>query len=389
MTTYRAFLFYRRSSFLNFFSSSRSQFTKPGFFLVANICFSLLVGHSIGYELPPFPLDLPFLQKLGGSYFSVMFRFLLGILIFLSIFRWLIRYKNTNSFLLIVFPILCFSSVVYLPILLVKNYYWHIISQDLLELCSNFLSGVLPKSFAWTFVKYLLLPPLIFLTLIGWWLWLIHTGLTFSKLKSSNLRRKLVLAYILFFNLQFLSALVATTTTNWSLLYGFKTLLFKDMEAALSERPPNFFKAVNLAGNISDNEDMPVFVRYMFKLKKVSYLLATPIFEGDTAFTRQVLRELDLKEFTSVKSLLTAHLHTLSSDSKNPIRQSFFQLEKELKEAEDLYNSPGFVDFGKTGQLVLGLHGFSFSKPLYSLDVENKKIGIYLAVQPSWITLFP
>jgi hypothetical protein len=389
LTTYRAFLSHPRSSFSNYFSSP-SQFTKPGFFLLANICFSFLLGHLIGYELPPFPLDLSFLQ-IPGSYPVVIFRFLLGIYVFLLIFKWLIRYKNFNSFFLTVLPIFCFSSVVYLPILFVKNYYLGIIGQDFFELFSNFLNGVWPKFLAWTLVKYLLFPPLIFLTLMGWWLLLIHTGLTFSKLRSLNLRRKLALACILFFVLQSLTALAATTTKNWSLLCNVKTLFFKDIEAALNERPPNFFKAGILAGDISDDEDIPVFLRYVFKLKKASYLLATPIFfEGDTEFTRQVLRELDLKEYASVKSLLTAHLDAFSSDRKNPRRQSFLQLENDLKEAEKLYNSPGFVDLGETGRMEVS---FTFwiwnTSNRYSVDPQDKTIRILIAVQPSWITLFP
>jgi hypothetical protein len=239
--TYLAFLFHPRSSFSKFFSSSRSQFTKPGVFLGANICFCLLLGHCIGYELPPFPLDLPFLQNIGGRYFSVIFTFLLGILIFLEIFRRLIRYKSFNSFLLRILPILCFSSVVYVPILLAKNYYLDIIWHDFFELFSNFLNGIPPKFLAWTLVRYLLFPPLISLSLIFWWLLLIHTGLSSSKLKSPKLRRRLVLAYILFFGLQLSFGLVVTMTKNWPLLRGFKTLVFEDIQAALSQRPPNFF----------------------------------------------------------------------------------------------------------------------------------------------------
>ena len=391
LTTYRAFLFHPRRSFLTFFSSSRTEFTKPGFFLIANIFFCFLLGHKIGYELPPFPLDLPFSQNPVGSFSFVAVRFLLGILIFLLIFRWLIRYKNPNSFFLTVFPILCYSSVVYLPVFLIKNYYLEIMANDSFELFSNFLNGVWPKFLAWTLVKYLLFPPLIFLALVSWWLLLIHTGLTFLKLRSLNLRRKLVLACILFFVLQSLSALVATTTKNWSLLRGVKTLVFKDIETALNERPPNFFKAGILAANISDNEDMPPFLRYVFKLKKVSYHLATPIFfEGNTVFTRQVLRELDLEEYTSVKSLLTAHLHALSSDRNNLRRQSFLQLENGLKEAEELYNSPGFVDLGKTGHLEVSFMLWAWSTSnRYSIDAQDKIIRIYIAVQPSLITLFP
>lgn len=292
--------------------------------------------------------------------------------------------------MLIVFPILCFSSVVYLPVLLVKNYCYQIIGQNLWDLFSNFLNGVWPKFLAWTLVKSLLFA-LIFLALIVWWLWLIHTGLAFSKLKLPHLCRKLILACILFFGLQFLFALVATTTKNWTLLRDLKTLLFKDIQAALNERPPNFIKAGILAANIADNKDMPAFARYVFKLEKVSYLLATPIFfEGDTAFTRQVLRELDLKEYTSVKRLLTAHLHELSSDSKNPRRQSFLQLENDLKEAEEVYNSPGFVDLGKTRRLAAYFLWWPWSTPnKYSIDPQCKIIQIYIVVQPSWITLFP
>jgi hypothetical protein len=129
----------------------------------------------------------------------------------------------------------------------------------------------------------------------------------------------------------------------------------------------------------------------VFKLKKVSYLLATPIVhEGDTAFTRQVLREIDLKEYTSVKHLLGAHLHEFSSDRSNPRRQSFLQLENDLKEAQELYNSPGFVDFGETGNLWVNFWWWPWTTSnKYSIDPQYKIIRIYIIVQPSWITLFP
>ncbi len=388
LTTYRSFIVHPKNAFSRLFSSQNNQLTKPGAFLVANIGFSYLLGKSIGYDLPPFPLDIPALQNLAGSYSFVIFRFLLGIFVFLVILRWIIRYKSAESFLLIVFPILCYASVVYLPFVLVKRYYFDVLSQDFWEIFSNFFHGVAPKFLAWTLAKYLLVPPLVFLTLIAWWLWLVHAGLTNSKLKSSKPRRKIILAYVLFFSLQLFSVLLATTITNWSILSACKTLAFQDIQAELTKSPPNYFKAASLAANISDNENMPDFIRYVFKLRKAAYLLATPLFEGESPFTKQVLKDLEVKEFASAKSLLSDHLHRLSSDAKNPGRQSYLQLANEVKEAEDLFNSPRFVDLGKTAQLGVGFM-FGLSKSSYSIDLNDKKIQINLAIQPSWIALFP
>lgn len=388
LNTYLAFLLHPRSSFLNFFSSSHSQFTKPGAFLIVNIIFSLLLGYAIGYELPPFPIDLSPLLNRAGSYSSVVVRFLLGNFIFLLILKLLTRYKNLNIFFQKVFPTLCFSSVVYLPVLLFKNYWPQIVVPYYLNLLSNILFyGILPKSLGWSIIKCLLLPSLI-LILIGWWLWLIHRGLAFSKIKFLNLKRKLVWTFIIFFVLQFLSSIVMTTTKNWSFLCGVKTMCFKEIEAVSSKSPPDYLEAAILSADISDNENWPAFVRFVYKLKEASYLLATPFYEGDTTFTRQVLRELDLKEYTSVKNLLASHLHALSSNKKNPKRQLFFQLEKDLKEAEDFYNSPGFVDFGKECKVNIGFIWINSHESAYHF-FDNKVIEIKLVVQPSLFTLFP
>jgi len=202
-------LFFPRKTFTILGSSFNSNYMKPGAFLVINIILSYLVSQLLGYTIPAFPFEIPFLSNRFGSYSFLVLRFILGLFLFLAIVKFLIRHESFEKYISLIFPIFCYSSAIYIPFVVVKGFRNHILQKKFLNLL-----GAAHLKFSSLFSLNLLFALVISLILLLWWLWLIYTGIRYSKLFTRLKLKKIILfAYIIFLTCQIL--LVYCLINSW------------------------------------------------------------------------------------------------------------------------------------------------------------------------------
>ena len=371
-------------------STGTPYLSRPEAFLVTNIVLSYSVAQILGYDVPSFPLEIPQFKNLFGGYFFLIIRFILGLLIFLVILKRLVRFKNRENFFSAIFPVFCYCSVVYLPFVLIKGYSYNHLNNDLLNVWSIIASGAplqLPN-LLFLIAKYVLISLIISVALLSWWLWIVHRGIRHSRIISTAKPWKaLILTCITFFAFQMLLVSVSSIIANRDLLSSFKIILYNEIQNELSKTPPNYAGAAFLSREISDNKNLPKGMRYIYKIKQVTYELATPLFGGKEGISIDALMGIEEKKYRHVHKLLEEHIKILSLDNVNPRRPFYLQFKKNLEEAQQLHDSPSFVYF-ESGTIELALL-FSSAQMRYAIDLNNKMITLYFVVQPSWISLFP
>ncbi len=329
--------------------------TKPGPFLIINILLSYSIGKIIGiYTIPEFPFEIHFLQNSFGGYAFITTRFILGFILFLLLLKCFIKYKKIDSFISVVFPIFCYGSVVYLPIILVKQIYYYSISRDIFNLLSGAFSNIPLSLNLGSYIKliiYLTIP----VVLLVWWLWLIYTGLRLSKIKSPrNLKKAILFSYITFSVIQTSLLFLLFVHEHGPLLRDMKTIITEDIDKELSKEPPNYFKASILARRIANNEKMPAYFRYAAKLREITYTIATPIFKGDEKIVSQVLNSIKEYNYIYLQKILDEYLKSLLHNEQDSKRLLYLALIKELEEAERIRNSENFIDLnGKNLMFML------------------------------------
>jgi hypothetical protein len=105
---------------------------------------------------------------------------------------------------------------------------------------------------------------------------------------------------------------------------------------------------------MSEYEGLPEYGRYTFKLKKLTYTLADPLYKQDNRATSEMLRYLKAKDYKALEDLLGKYLKRAASNDKDPRRPLYVGLMKDLDKAVQLRTSPTFVDLrGKSVNLGL------------------------------------
>jgi hypothetical protein len=391
--TYFSILSHPQKTFENLRSG---VLTKPGTFLVINILLSYSVGHIISYELPQFPFSIPLplqdpqTQKLTGNYLFLIGRFIIGIAIFTLLLKWFLKFKNSYNFVSLIWPILCYSSVIYLPFILIKTFLATYYTNYGFDLLSASTSGIPLKLNLSSVLKFLLYP-LIRILLPIWWLWLVYTGTKFA-VKNANIKKGIFFSYIFFFLCQTFITSVSFIVLNYSTIKGALIIASDQVGIELAGNPPNYLKASLLAREVSDNEKLPIpeYIRYLFKLKKAIYLIA--YYKGDEALTSEAMKGFKGRNYPYVRNLLDGELRKYSANN-NQQKPLYYPMIKEIMdEAEKLRNSPTFVDLG--GNPIDINVGIWFtlrplSYPVYSIDSKKTSVSIYLTLPPSLIALFP
>ena len=286
LKTLWSMLFYPQRTLTCYFSKrSSSDFMKPGAFLVTNIFLTYFIGEIIGYKVPQFPFKVSFMNNTIVSN-SVNYAFsiasvIFGLTVFFLVMKGVMKNRNLNYFISLVLPSLCYGSVVYLPNLALDRIYRIIFGNGM----QNFLLGVLSQNRAEVtfigfikFLFYLLIPAAMLL----WWLWLIYKGLNLSGIEAKmSIRKIIIFSYGIFLVIQIALSLLTFSIVYGATLRDYKVIINNDIERELSKTPPNYYKAKILAQNISDNEMMPEYIRYVAILRKITYTLATPILKQD------------------------------------------------------------------------------------------------------------
>lgn len=117
------------------FKENNSSFTKPETFLGINIILSISIGSILGYSFPKIPFQPSWLQYPLADMAFLIIRLLLGILLFLFLIKWIVGYRDNDSFIKKTFPILCYCSALYIVIIILKGFY----SWFLLIIFTNYL----------------------------------------------------------------------------------------------------------------------------------------------------------------------------------------------------------------------------------------------------------
>jgi hypothetical protein len=310
------------------------------------------------------------------------------------------KVNNLDDVIKNIFPILCYSSIIFFPIIFVKEIYHFFMHGDFLKLFSWVFSNVPLEFNLVSVIKYVVVIP-IALIVFFWWIWLVATGIKVSKVQSKvKLKKAIVLSCLLFFCLQLVTSLVYSTVENWQFLKGFKIIYFKDIEKELSRHPPNYFKAGLLAGTIADNEKYPDYLRYIFKLTKITCMIANPKFQADKNLITNALKALEEKKYAYLQKILSEHIKTiktLSSEEIDTIKKTIYieriiytSLTKEIEQVEKIRNSPSFIDLGESFTISVGFADIPKDLNLrYIISPFDKTITFFLIVEPSFIALFP
>ncbi|OGW39684.1 MAG: hypothetical protein A2Y97_13760 [Nitrospirae bacterium RBG_13_39_12] len=341
-------LFYPKKTLTNHFSMDRSpDLMKPGAFLMTNILLTHSVYAIFGYEGPEFPFKVSFLKNIIPSYVNYTFSIasiILGLTIFFLIMKRVMKNKNLDDFLNLVFPVLCYSSVVYLPSIVFEIINTLIFGGDIQNLLLSFLN---PASMRITFITcikllvYLLIP----LMMLVWWLWLVYKGLKCSGYEAKVSPKKVVIfSYGIFLIIQITLLLFTFGIVYGAIFRDIKTIIFEDIEKELTKNPPNYLKAAILAEHIANNEMMPEYARYVSILKETTYTLASPLYRTEDKIIVQALKHLKERDYSTLEIFLSEYLEKVSYNREDLMSQLYIGLINDLEKAKELRNSPNFVN---------------------------------------------
>jgi hypothetical protein len=315
----------------------------PATFLGINILLSTVIGYMIGYTFPKFFFQPPWLRSYWGDLSVITLRYLLGYLILLFLIKWLIGYREHDSFIKKAFPMLCYSSALYIVYVIVYQFFLEFIFgeffyDDAISMLSNILimtPATLPKIDYGLIVK-LLLCGIPVLTVFCWWVWLLYSGLKSYNLNSPR-RTKIALIFgiIIFSVTNQIIQFSEGRFINSSMRRGIDVIIKNNIDEEISKGPSSFFKAITDAHTVAENHMMPEAVRYYFIMKKISFIISLPAFNNDQKLVANILSKLKERKFIEIEQILKANRKNIFSD---------LNLDNELDAAKSFRESPDYVD---------------------------------------------
>jgi hypothetical protein len=360
LSTFKRLLLSPRSTYLNLSITNYSSplLIKPGYFLIANIVITYLIGQFVGFT-PINPFNFTPLNSLLSGYSFIAIRYILGILIFLYLLKFVTKQKSQQTFLQNTLPIFCYSSFVYLPIFVTKFFFFENISEGMIKEQSFSFKSLLKIMFD----PHFLILSLLFICCIFWWLWLIYIGIKVSKpTLTVNPKKALIVTSVTYTIVLIFITIISSTIVHYPTLKGFKIIHYRDVEKEIVKKPPNFLKAASLATLVSDNKNMPEIFRYRFELKRIACVIAH-FSPSDETLMYKVLSELSLNKCTSASAMLNAYFRNLSPASGNNKKScystSFSTLKKQFEDAEALLNSSIYERRDGPVILTLGISNLS------------------------------
>lgn len=397
--TFFALLFHPRRTLKNI---TASDLMRPKEFLFINIILLYFIGKVIGYEFPQFPfkipkeaLQVPFFYGLS-TFLLLLLRFTIGILIFSFLLGLFLKIKGIKNFISIYFPIFCYSTVVYIPFILLERTLDKSYSSFNNYMLSNIFSGI-QVNFVAIFIVEHLLYWLLLLALLYWWLYLIYIGLKFS-INKNKIKRAIAWSYVLFLIIQLSVTSIAFIVLNYSTYEDAR--LINSIETGktnLIGNPPNYMNAATVAGKIAHNKNLPTYIRYSYTLREAIYWLA--IANQNDKIVSKALKYFRKNNYLNVQNMLT-------SRSNNCPTRTLFDcsiLKEFLKKSNKLKRSTSFIDsnnkflnitlnvtfFGMGNRQVESEPSYFYNKNLYS-KINPKKVNIKINLPvPSLISLFP
>jgi hypothetical protein len=320
---------------------------KPGAFLMTNILLTHSVYAIFGYEGTEFPFKVSFLKNIIPSYVNYAFSIasiILGLTIFFLIMKHVMKNKDLDYFINLVFPVLCYSSVVYLPSIVLGGIYALIFGGDIQNLLLSLFTPASVRLTFFTCIKllvYLLIP----LMILVWWLLLVYKGLKCSGYEAKvSLKKVVIFSYGFFLIIQITLSLLTFGIVYGATFRDLKTIICEDIEKELSKIPPNYLRATILAGNIANNEMMPEYARYVSILKETTYTLASPLYKTEDKIIDQALKHLKERDYSTLEKFLSEYLEKVSYNREDLKSLLYVGLINDLEKAKQLRNSPNFVN---------------------------------------------
>ena len=388
--TFFVLLFHPRRTFKNL---PALDLMGPREFLFINILLLYFIGKIIGYEFPHFPfkipkeaLQIPFFYGLS-TFLLLLLRFIIGILIFSFLLGLFLKIKDIKNYISFYFPVFCYSTVVYIPFILIEHALNKSYSSIGINVLSNIFSGIHVNG-AKIILK--LLPyPLIRFALLLWWLYLIYIGLKFITNKN-QIKRAIALSYVSFLIIQLFVTVIAFIALNYS-TYKDAHLVYLNETGKTNfiGNPPNYMNAAILTGKIAHNKDFPKYIRYIYTLRETVYWMA--IYKANGKIVSRALKDFKEKNYIDVQNVLNLELDNCSTHNLIycPMLKEF------LKESDKLRGSANFVDFKKRflnitlSTNLFGIEsGHETTFDINKISPEQVNITIHLPI-PSLISLFP
>ncbi len=321
-------------------SIGSAQFGPTAFF-VTNILTVNLIDHLCGYDIPKLPFETTLIKNPFGNFPFIVLRYLFGTLLFLYIFKLLVKEDSFSILIKKIFPIVCYASAIYIPYAVFHGFIGMIIGEYILDEftdISNNADQLAYIAYQFKILAFFAIPKIAF---ISWWLWVVYLGLKSIGLSSlKNIKKAIVIAPIIFLMVQFSTVLVATYVINSPTIRAVKIVYTGEIYEILNQDNPNYFNAMFIADEVSSNKQIPEYGRYAYKLIKVASSISIPMFHNEKTVVSEINRNIGNHDFDNVEYIITKHIDSLRSN---------LDLKRELSDIVALRNSPTFVNLkGKT-----------------------------------------
>lgn len=366
-------------------NDNSAELLMPEAFLVINILLSSSIGAMIGYRFPKFPFQPLWLHNYLGDLGFLTLRYLLGFLILLFLIKWLIAYREHDSFIKKAFPILCYGSALYIVYVIVYQFFGGLFSDDVIDTISNIVlmtSTTPPKIDFGTIIKLLLccIPILI---VFLWWLWLIYSGLKSYKINSPR-RTKIALIFgiIIFSVINHIIQFSEAHFLNASMINGIDIIRKSNINEEISKGPSSFLKVALDAHIVAENNMMPEAVRYIFIIRKISFIISLPVFNNDKKIVANIISKLKERKFIEIEQILYANRKNIFSN---------LNLEDELNAAKSFRQSSDYLELH--GKIVNFLPKSVYDPVPISPDfvtIRGENMLIFPFIKPGeLISIFP
>lgn len=362
----------------------RSVLMKPVAFFITNILIASSIDHFFGYDIPKFPFETTLIPNLLGNFPFIVLRYLLGILLFISIFKLFIKQYKVTYLINKMFPIVCYASAIYIPYTFLHGLVGEIVGKYLVNSSSYIMQDISGLTYLVFSIKILLLmltPQIVF---IAWWLLIVYLGLKSINLSSSKrLKKAIIISPCIFIFVQLSTVLAATYIKNSSTIDALKIVYSGSVYEILSQKSPNYMNAMFLAESVSNNKQIPEYGRYAYKLIKMSSSIAIPTFRNDKAVVAEILKGIKDRDYRNVEKIITTHIDSLSAN---------IDLKRELSEVIEIRNSPTFVDLKGMNVILNVKYVDELETSFPDLIRVNEENYIYVCpvvISSALISIFP
>lgn len=327
----------------------------PSAFFVANILLVFSFRKMLGFSLSDFPLPLQ-----GGITFPIAFlRYLLGFLVLLAFLLLFVSRRDFPRGMTQIAPVLCYASVVYLPLsfigMLLSRIFAYQIIKSFAALFDYFTSIGNRELLQIEWFSFIVLIVLLifYAACVLWWLYLIYVGLKSIDLQLPyNALRKLLWACFFYLLTKggsiFLVSVILYLNTIVTILQWGK------LERVILENPFKCGTALVLAEQVSNDDTLPIYPRYVGSIVSASCISALFIQnDGGKKEIEQAITAIRESKFELARSILENYISELP---KSKLSGRVMMVKKTLKKADELYKSPDFFVLKAEGfMLTIGI----------------------------------